>query len=56
MIEITAAVPIIIAKAVKNDLILFDLIEEEADFNASLNKDIFDLKDLKNIKYFSINF
>ena len=48
MIEITAAVPIIIASAVKKDLILFDLIEEEADFNASLNKDKFDLKDLKS--------
>ena len=56
MIEITAAVPIIIASAVKKDLILFDLIEEEADFNASLNKDKFDLKDLKSFKYFSINF
>jgi len=49
-------VPIIIANAVKNDLILFDLIEDEADFNASLNKDKLDLKVLRKFKYFSINF
>ena len=38
MIEITAAVPIIIAKAVKNDLTLFDLIEEEADLRDDMDQ------------------